>query len=240
MQKSKEKSVNFSIPIVRCSSPGRLSDVGCCSRGQLLVEIIVAVAAFAIVGALAGQMIFVGLKGNKTAGDRDLAAGLMLETFEAVRGASDENWQNLFGLAEGTTQYHPEQSSGKWSLIAGSEVATTSTIAFTRYFTVQNVCRDDSTRVPTGITDSGGVATTCTTSGGSNDPSTQQVSVAVSWANDSISASEYVSRWRNKVCGHTQWTGGSTGVKTCGDTTYDSGTPPTNLGTPPWASLQIQ
>lgn len=196
-------------------------------EGQLLLEVLVAVAAAAVIMSLGGPLVVVSLRSNQVSSEKNVGYGLIQETFEAVRGATTEKWQNLFNLSEGSTNYFPQQSTGKWILTAqsGSNAdVPINGITYTRTFTVQNVCR--SGVAVTGITDSGGSTTACTGAGGSHDPSTQRVTATVSWPNaDAITFSEYVTRWRNKACLQTSWsTGGSSGVKTCPDTTYDTAT----------------
>lgn len=194
------------------------------NEGQLLLGILVAISALAIIITLGAQLVYVGLRSQKSAGDINTGLGLAEETFEAVRGSTTENWQNIFGLTKGTsTTYHPEQSGGKWILVSGSENISLSGVTYTRYFTIQNVCRDTTTGGITGVTDTDGSTTTCTESGGSHDPSMQRASVTVDWLDgDTISLSEYFSRWRNKVCLQTSWASMGGGVGTCPVTTYDS------------------
>jgi len=88
---------------------------------------------------------------------------------------------------------------------------------YSRLFTIQNVCRSTSTRAITGITGSSGSATSTCESGGEHDPSTQKVNVNISWTGaDAITASEYVTRWRNQLCTQTHWsTAQPSGTTTC-------------------------
>lgn len=192
-------------------------------QGQLLLEILIAISAAAIIVTIGGQIIYVSMQGNKISGDRDVAMGLVNETFEAVRGAATEKWQNVFDLTEGTTNYYPNISAGKWVLTSGTENVIINNITYNRSFTVQNVCRDTGAqRNITGITDTSGSTATCATSSGSYDPSTQRITAYVSWPNASaISSSEYITRWMNKVCTQTSWSAGS-GVSTCPATLYES------------------
>lgn len=199
--------------------------------GQLLLEILVAIAAAAIVFTLGAQLVYVSLQSSRSAGEKNTALGLAEETFEAVRSAATEKWQNLFNLTKGTTNYFPQKSAGnlKWILTLGSEDITINNIVYTRSFTIQNVCRDTTAgaRAITGITDTGGSTTTCATSGGSHDPSSQRVSVSISWPNAvSLSSNEYLTRWRNKVCPQINWdanaTPGAPPATACLVTIYDS------------------
>lgn len=183
------------------------------SRGALLIEILVTISILAVILSLGAQSSFVSLRASKNASEKDGALNLAIETMEAVRSASDEKWQNLYDLTKGSANhYYPSQSSGKWIINnSGDEALTVNNIQYARYFVAQNTCRGtDSSRNITGITDSDGSASTCTTSGGSFDPSTQKVTVTVTtnWATSTaITFSQYFSRWRNKTTVQTSWTG---------------------------------
>ncbi len=183
--------------------------------GQLLMEVLLAIAAAAILSTIAAQMIIVSLRSNQSAGERDIATGLAQETLEGVRSTGEENWLNLYNLTKGTsTNYYAQQASGKWSIATGTETVTLNGIGFTRYFTIQNVSRSTSTRGIDSVYNST-----------NDDPSTQQLQVTVNWRNGGLVVSDaaYISRWRNKACSQTSWTtGGSSGGKTCPDTTYSS------------------
>lgn len=184
------------------------------SRGALLIEILITISILAVILSLGAQSSFVSLRASKSAGEKDTALNLAIETMEAVRSASDEKWQNLYDLTKGSANhYYPSQSSGKWVVSnSGDEALVINGIQYARYFSVQNVCRGtDSSRNITGITDSDGSASTCATSGGSLDPSTQKATVFVTtnWATTTaVTFSEYLSRWRNKTTVQTTWTGG--------------------------------
>ena len=193
--------------------------------GQLLLEILVAISVLAVIVAAGSQLIYVGMVGNKSASEKNVAQGLSVESIEAVQNAAFEKWQDIYNLTKGSTDYYPQQSNGKWAIAAGSESVVINDIAYTRSFTIQNVCRDNTTRNITDITDSNGSSTTaCTLAGGSPDPSTQKINVSISWPDaEPFTHSEYVTRWRNKVCLQTNWGGGAgSGTTTCPASVYGS------------------
>lgn len=208
--------------------------------GQLLLEILVAVSVAAIVFTLGAQLVYVSLQSSRLAGEKNTALGLAEETYETVRSAATEKWQNLYNLTKGSANYYPTKVSGKWVINnSGIETVTINNINYSRSFTAQNVCRDATTRAITGITDSSGSTTTCATSGGSHDPSTQRVSVSVSWPNaTTLINSEYLTRWRNKVCPQINWdanaTPGAPPATACPVTIYDN-----RSNITPGASLQL-
>jgi type II secretory pathway pseudopilin PulG len=196
-------------------------------KGAFLLEILIVIALLGVILGVGTQAVFVSLQSGKISGERDAAVGLASEALEAVRGITEENWQNIYLLTKGSTQYHPVQSGTKWATSTASETITLNNATYTRYFVVQNVCRDATagSRLITGITDTTGGATTCTGSTGDFDPSTQKVTVTVSWTNaDPVIMSEYFFRWKNKTCTQTAWTSAVPGntVASCGSGTYDS------------------
>lgn len=214
------------------------------NRGALLLELLIVISLLAIILSIGSQAVFVSMQSGKISSESDVAMGLASETLEAVRAVADEKWQNIYDLAgKGSTHYKTVQSGVKWTLVSGDETIALNTASYTRYVLIQNVCRNTTptSRDVTGITDTNGSLTTCATSTGIFDPSTQKVSVTVSWSGSGspVTVSDYFIRWKNKVCPQTSWAGGaSTGVKSCpgaGDTTYETST---NLGTP-GATLQV-
>ena len=195
--------------------------------GQLLLEALVVMAAFSVIAALGAQSIFVSMFSSKNSAEKNAATGLLEETFEAVRGIATEKWQNIYDATK-NSNYYPQNSSGQWLVTSGAENVTVGNHSFTRSFIIQNVCRDNTSRDITDITDSSGTSTACTGTAAddSHDPSSQKISSTISWSGaDPITSAEYVLRWRNKLCEQTNWaTSGSSGVKSCPDTTYESST----------------
>ena len=174
------------------------------ARGALLIEILITISILAIILSLGAQSSFVSLRASKSAGEKDMALNLAIETLEAVRGASDEKWQNLYDLTKGSANHHyPSQSSGKWVISNnGDETVAVNSIPYARYFVVDNVSRD---QTPTSR------AIENTYNSANDYPSTQKVTVTVTtnWATSTaVTFSQYLSRWRNKVTVQTSWTGG--------------------------------
>ena len=176
---------------------------------MLLLEIIIVIAVLAVIITIGSQTIFVSLRSNKTAGERDSALKLAEETFEAVRMVVAENWLDLYKPPDGTgdpvtgkgssSHYYPGQSDGKWVLQSGDDSVKVGDITYTRYFSIDNVSRDSNKDIEAVYNSS------------NDDPSTQKISVTISSSNISdVTATEYVFRWRNKVCQKTDWSGGKT------------------------------
>ena len=190
------------------------------------MELLIVIAVAAIVLGVGSQLVLVSIRSNKNVGENDASVQLRQEVYEAVISVATAKWQNVFNLLHDGTVYHPTISSGSWILTSGTENVTIDGIVYTRSFTVQHVCRVASApRSITGITDTSGSATTCAGSGGTFDPSTEQVSTTVSWPNGTtLTGADYITRWRNKVCNQTTWSSTGSGPATCPSTLYDTKT----------------
>lgn len=190
-------------------------------KGFLLLELLVAISILAIILSVGSESVYVSMQSGKTSSESDAAIGLANETLEAVRAISDERWQNIYDLTKGA-QYHTVQSGTKWATSTASEILALNNATYTRYFTVENVnrCNDSSRTIAS--------STVCAPADNySDDPSTQKVTVTVSWqgSGSPVVISDYFSRWRNKVCTQTDWSGGvGVGVIGCSGTTYESAT----------------
>jgi hypothetical protein len=180
------------------------------------------IAVLAIVGTLGAHAIYLSMASDKRAGEKVAALGLLEEGSAQVEAIAAEKWQNIFLLSK-NTNYYALQSGGKWVTGTGTGTTTLNDINYLRNFVLQNVCRT-SAKTITGTTDSNGVGTTCTgtVETDAHDPSTQKVTITISWSNGiPLTLPLYVTRWPNKVCAQTAWTtGGSSGVKSCPDSTY--------------------
>lgn len=198
-------------------------------RGALLIEILLAVSAFAILAAIGAQAMFVSLASGQSASKKESGAELLTEMMQGIRGASETSWQSLYGLTKGTAHYHPALSGGAWTIVSGDEMVTVGSASFTRYFTVADVSRDPSTR-----------DIESTYASGHDDLATQLVSAFVtSTSTDTLSVQEYFFRWRNKTCNQTSWTTAGSGstVRSCPDANYDTKSASIDTST---GSLQLQ
>jgi hypothetical protein len=87
-------------------------------------------------------------------------------------------------------------------------------VAYTRYFYIDNISRDISMKNIEGSYNAG-----------HDDPSTQKVTVVVSWSNnaESLTMTQYLTRWHNITCNQTSWVGGALGTPVnCPTTNYGS------------------
>jgi hypothetical protein len=189
------------------------------NQGQLLLEILIAVGVAAVVLSIVSQLVLVSLNSNKATVESTIAENLAQEEFKAVEAIAFSKWQNLYNLTKASSShYFATSTAGDWATSTGDEIVRLNSLSFTRYFTIANVCRDDVSRA---IITTAGVPP-CT-AGNSDDPSTQKITVTVSWAGGSLTRSDHLTRWRNQTCVQTSWnSGGSTGTTTCPATYYDT------------------
>lgn len=176
--------------------------------GALLFELLIVISVLAIILSVGANAVFLSMRSNKTSGERDVAIALASETLEAVRAVVEEDWNNIYGLTK-NSHYYPTESAGKWVLTeTRDETVNINLASYTRYVVINNVSRDNDTRSIQG-----------TYSSNAEDPSTQKVTVTVSWTGGNpITISEYFFRWKNKICDQSDWSGGAgSGAKDCSD-----------------------
>lgn len=185
------------------------------SKGSLLFELLIVISIIAIIFAVSSNAMFLSLKGNKMMGDRDTALSLATEELEAVRSVADEDWMNIYNTTtKGSQHYKLTQSSNKWIIQTGDESVTINGITYTRYFIISNVSRDVSSNIES------------TYNSSNDDPSTQKVTVTVSWTDGNpITISDYFFRWKNKACSQGGWNTGGVGsgvAYDCTNAIYDT------------------
>lgn len=207
------------------------------SKGQLLIEILLAIAVGAIILGISAQLIFISLRSTQVAKKRTVMVELTKEALEAMRAIRDYNeptgppatqgWNRIycppdgnFVACGGKGLVNPYRlvAGTTWTLAIGSENITISGETYTRKIIIDNVSRT-----------SGNVDSTYNSA--NDDPSTQKITVTVSAVGFSdVSYSEYISRWRNAAPVQTNWSlgGGQVNNPTGGsdsnfNTQYDSG-----------------
>lgn len=162
--------------------------------GQGLIEIIIAVAIFAL---LAASMISLALGGNMAilqGGEQLRAQSLANEALEAVRSVGARAWNELK-----YNQSAVATSSNQW--ILSGEGTDESLGNYQRQIVFSDVCRDALHNI------SNCPATYI-------DKSTKKVSVTISWqvrpgVNGSIVREAYVTNWDSQDWTQTDWSGGS-------------------------------
>ncbi len=137
------------------------------NKGFSVLEIVVVLAALAIVAVVLGQLS-VSFLGAVASGELQLRANaISAETIEALKIIKADDWNNLSGLSVNTAYYLTYSTiTNKWS-VAVSDPGKIDGI-FSRSFTVKSVNRD-------------GVTGQIVFSGGSPDSKTLLVEANVDW-----------------------------------------------------------
>jgi len=162
--------------------------------GQSLVEILIAVGISAtLIGSVVSTYV-VSLNSNANARLSAVATELAQETYDNVKAISEAEWNTIYGATKGIP-YYLSLGEQTFSLASGSEDVVANDVTYTRSFVVDDVSRS-----------SGGDIVSV---GGIDDPSTQRVTVTVSWIGTG-SAREtkiggYISRTRNISILLTNW-----------------------------------
>lgn len=163
-------------------------------KGQLLVEMLLAIAITAIMLPALLTGLFSSKQGKAQQGQRVQAVALMKEAEEVVRNVRSQEW-SLFSV-NGT--YHPVITGSNWAFASGSETVN----EMTRTITVNDVYRDNNG--------------TIVTNGGTFDPSTKKVYIQVTWGQpyaSSVDSTIYVTRYlQNSVKTQTSVTDFNTGT----------------------------
>ncbi len=193
-------------------------------KGQMLIEILLAVLIAAIVIGAASSLGYVGLKSGQSSGAKSSAVALAQEGLEAMQAIAESDWHNIYLPPDGNGSssnkgesypYYVYKNGVNWAI--SSDIAKRDIIingnTYARVIYIYNVSRN-----ATG--DREIIAT-----GGIDDPSTQKIKVIVSRVGEaSISVSEYLTRWKNNTSAQTDWSGGAgqAGPVTTPNTGYDS------------------
>lgn len=185
-------------------------------RGSLLLEILVVIGVFAIVSPLVAQIVVTGFNTNKWSIADSTALSLADATIKEMENVSFEQWQNIYDLGKTAADHYYLTAAGSALTVnSGEETVNTDGRGYTRYFTVNNVCRDNTTKALVAA------APPCAV-GASDDPSTQKISVTVSWPEGILTKDTYLTRWRNKLCHQTNWGNIGSGPANCPSNAYES------------------
>ena len=148
-------------------------------KGQILIELLVAVGMSAILIPAIFTGIFSSREGGVQQSQRLKAVALAEESLEAIRIVREENWENV----EVNGIYHPVVSGNTWVLSSGSENVG----IFTRSLTISDMYRD----ISGNLSQTPGIL----------DPSVKKVVSNVSWGElspSSISSTTYLTRLTNE------------------------------------------
>ena len=162
--------------------------------GQTLLEVLVAIAFFALIVSALASLATGGLTGIQRGGDQTEAEALVQEGFEAIRSIRDDAWSNLLFSTSSVSI-----SGGGWVFDGAS---TTEIIGdFTRTILFNDVCRDaldDLTPCP----------------GAYTDVHTKEVAISVSWeprpgVTNISEWFSHITNWEVREWLQTDWSGGS-------------------------------
>lgn len=180
-------------------------------KGQILTELIIAIGITAIVAAIGAQLIGVSFYSAGTSEDRQAAARLSEEVFEALRAitqgntSSTQGWNRLYLPPNGIGTASSSKGAGNfykiiladniWQIASGTESVLLGDKEYTRSFIIENVSRDATT---------GGIQDVYTSA--NDDPATQKVTVTISRVNspDFIFV-KYFTRYLNESTAQTSW-----------------------------------
>lgn len=183
------------------------------------MEVLIAITAVVVLVVIGAQLVLVNQRSNVTVGHRDIALKLAEGVIAAVSANAVGSWDAIYTPANGKgpdQPYHPVQTSGVWSLVAGTDSVTVDGITYTKSIYIEDVYRDASGNI------------VLNPLLGTLDPSTEKITSVVKWNNDQESETsiKYVSRYPEVSCVQTDWSGGtsaSEGVCTpTPPTTYDT------------------
>ena len=185
------------------------------TSGQLLMEILLAIAILMGIAALVAGLISSSSQSSEFAQSELVATRLAEEAMETLRTVSQSNdtssqgWNLLYLPPDGSgdpitgkgsgNPYHVIQSGAKWILIAGEETITLSNKHFQRKIIVENVSRDPAT-----------ATIESSYNASHDDPTTQKVTVIVIPPSSlPIQIVSYFSRYLNTGSLQTNWNGGT-------------------------------
>ncbi len=150
-------------------------------KGFGIIEIIVALGLFAVVGVTGITMVLHSFTANRLGNEQTVASNLTSSGLEIVKNIKMQNWSNL---VPGT--YGLKNTAGVWSLSTLPETWD----KYTRTITIADSQRDGLGNV----VDSGGTA----------DPNTKKVTVTTGWnvgatRNNTVELSEYLTNYSKTI-----------------------------------------
>jgi len=149
-------------------------------RGQMVIEVIVAVSIFAIIASSSVMAIVGSLSTARLAEEESQATFLATEGLEAVKSIRNQGWGYLTAGIYGLSK-----TSGVWAFSGNSD--TDPSMKFTRVISITDVGRDGN----------GNILGT----GGTVDPETKKITSTVSWnftptRQNSVIMNMYVTNWQ--------------------------------------------
>lgn len=155
------------------------------NKGFGLVEIIIASAIISVSIFSFSAVSVLGSRLQRQSLEKIRANFLAEEGLEAMRFLRDKSWSsNLFFLFPGTNYYLSfSATSSQWSL--SSSPTPYIDFLFERKITVENVSRDSNDNI--------------VFSGGTNDPDTKKITIAVSWQDNNATSTAMLNTYLSDI-----------------------------------------
>ena len=166
------------------------------NSGQSLMEIIIGMAVATIfLGASVGAIALI-LRSNYDVRTTQIADSLASEYLDIFQTVIEKNWHDIYDLSgKGpSSQFHLAASGTSYVILPSATSTTIEEKSFARYFSVENVNRNNGEIVESGV---------------SEDPSTQKITVTINWGSThSLNKTQYLTRSRNLIFRQTDWANG--------------------------------
>ncbi len=173
--------------------------------GQSLVEVIIGLAIGALLIGAAVFAISFMLRSSSANQKFQVASGLNQETIDKVRVVVSADWNDIYTLNKGEGNFYHVNVQGNNLTIEDADpldIIIIEGVSYSTYFYVEDVGRN--------------VSGDIVSSGGTDDPSTQKITVITTWTNigggmSEVKLVDYITRWQNTVFHQTDWVGGLDG-----------------------------
>ena len=183
------------------------------NSGQILTELIIAIAITVVLAAIGAQLVGVSLYSAGSSKDRQAASRLAEEVFESLRGitqgntSSTQGWNRIYLPPDGSgtsssskgisNLYKIIISGNTWQIASGTEAIVLDGDIYNRSLIIENISRSSSTN-----------AIESNYNFNNDDPHTQKITVTISktGAPDFV-LSQYFTRYLNESTAQINWSG---------------------------------
>lgn len=189
------------------------------SQGQSLIEILIGLGIGVALILGASTLIAVNLKGSSVSKMTQTSALLTDEIVASARSISESDWHKIYcppnGICPGAgkgdgVNYYIDYTGPSPQIISGNETVIVEGKEFIRYFNINNVNRDQCGMGAFTQNSETACASGPGSTGISEDPSTQKITVVVLYGNNElIKQDHYLVRSKNSFFKQTDWKGGS-------------------------------
>lgn len=178
------------------------------SKGQLLIEMLAAIAVIALIIVAVSNLFIVNMKESKFTEGRNDALMLAQEGMEAIRSISENSWHNIYlpPMGDGNKDdkgadniYCLTNNGTAWNMtgpfLASGPYADCEISMNNRTYS-RKIIIDDVKRENGNISESLG----------SDDPSTQKITVIISYEDGKdVVLEQYQTRWKNRILKQNDW-----------------------------------